>query len=140
MAKRNGTTSRKKDTARSAAPAIPARTDAPSPANLALELRPLGDGGAEVVVAYEGPLASSESVLARYGTWRSGGAPWAEVQDLHLTRERPGRHVGALRVAAGAPLEALELAFRAGDAWDNGGRAPLGYYEWSVHERQLVVR
>ena len=40
----------------------------------------------------------------------------------------------------GAPIEAVELAFHAGGEWDNGGRAPLGYYEWNVRERQLVVR
>jgi hypothetical protein len=136
MAKRNGSTTRKK----LAAPAIPARTDAPSPDNLALDLRPLSDGSAEVVVAYEGPLAASGAVLARAGTRRSGGEPWAEVQDVPLVRDAPGRLVGAIKVAAGAPLEAVEIAFNAGEAWDNGGRAPLGYYEWSVRERRLDVR
>ena len=122
------------------APAVPAKTNAPSAGNVALRWNTRGDGTADVVVAYEGPLASRDAVLARAGTWRSGGAPWADVQDVRLTREAPGRFVGAIRIGAGAPVEAVELAFHAAEEWDNGGRAPLGYYEWSLREQQLVVR
>ena len=107
---------------------------------IALEWKAGHDGSAEVVVVYQGPLAAKDTVLARAGTRRSGGTPWAETQDVRLTRAAPDRWVGAIPVRAGAPVEAVELAFHAGDEWDNGGRAPLGYYEWSVRERQLVVR
>jgi len=127
-------------TPRLLAPAVPAKTSAPSPGNVALRWSARGDGTADVLVAYEGPLASRDAVLARAGTWRSGGAPWADVQDVRLTRDAPGRFVGAIRISAGAPVEAVELAFHAAEEWDNGGRAPLGYYEWSLREQQLVVR
>jgi hypothetical protein len=112
----------------------------PSRGPLALELKARQDGSAEVVVVYEGALAAKDAVLARAGTWRSGGAPWADTQDVRLERAAPGRWVGAIPVSPGAPVEAVELAFHAGGEWDNGGRAPLGYYEWSVRERQVFVR
>jgi hypothetical protein len=48
--------------------------------------------------------------------------------------------VGTLPLSAGAPIEAVEFVFRAGEEWDNGGRAPLGYYEWSPRERRLDAR
>jgi hypothetical protein len=121
-------------------PSVPARSGAPSPGNLAFEWSARQDGGGELTVVYEGPLAGREAVLARAGSLRSGGAPWAEARDFALTRAAPGRFVGAIAVSAGAPVEARELAFHAGEEWDNGGRAPLGYYEWSVRERQVVVR
>jgi hypothetical protein len=123
MAKRIGSTRRRKI----AAPAIPARIDAPSPDNLALDLRPLSDGSAEVVVAYEGPLAASEAVLARAGTRRSGGAPWAEVQDVPLVRDAPGRLVGAIKVAAGAPLEAVRPGPSPGCHAHDGGHQGDGH-------------
>jgi len=123
-----------------AAPAVPSRAATPSPGNVALELKAAADGSGEVVLAYEGPLAAHGEVLARAGTSRRGAAPWSEIQDVRLSREAPGRWVGALRVGAGAPVEAVQLAFHADADWDNGGRAPLGYYEWSVRERQVVVR
>jgi hypothetical protein len=125
---------------KAAAPLHEAKLTSPSQGPLALEWKAGQDGSAEVVVVYEGPLAAKDTVLARAGTRRSGGTPWAETQDVPLTRAAPNRWVGAIPVRAGAPVEAVELAFHAGDEWDNGGRAPLGYYEWSVRERQLVVR
>ncbi|MFL5264845.1 MAG: hypothetical protein ACJ79E_19135 [Anaeromyxobacteraceae bacterium] len=142
----------KKTVKKSAAPAkaakvgAPARTatpvNLPSPSQgpLALELQARQDGSAEVVLVYEGALAARDAVLARAGTWRSGGAPWGDAQDVRLTRAAPNRWVGAIPVRPGAPVEAVELAFHAGGEWDNGGRAPLGYYEWNVRDRQLVVR
>jgi hypothetical protein len=123
-----------------AAPAVPARTASPSPANLALQCSVRGDGSAEVVLAYEGPLAARDEVLARAGTRRNGGHAWADVQDVRLRRDAAGRWVGAIPVRPGAPLDAVQLAFHAGGEWDNGGAAPLGYYEWSLRERQVVVR
>jgi hypothetical protein len=123
-----------------AAPLQEAKLPSPSRGPLALEWNARLDGSAEVVVVYEGALAAKNTVLARAGTRRSGGAPWADTQDVHMTRAAPNRWVGAIPVRAGAPVEAVELAFHADDEWDNGGRAPLGYYEWSVREQQLVVR
>jgi hypothetical protein len=120
--------------------AVAARQPAPAPENLALSWQARGDGSAELLLAYEGPLAGRDRVLARAGTWRQGGARWAEVTDVELTRAAPGRYVGAIRVPAAASVEAVELAFRAGDEWDNGGRAPLGFYEWSTKDRRLEVR
>jgi hypothetical protein len=73
------------------------------------------------------------------GTWREGGEPWSGQQEVRLRREAPGRFVGALPVSAGAPLRAVEIALRHGDSWDNGGRAPLGYYEWRVGENQVTA-
>jgi hypothetical protein len=112
----------------------------PSPTNLGLAWRGAGAGAGELQVAYEGPLATAEALQVRTGTRRAGGTPWAELRDVRLVRERPGRYVGTVAVPSGMPVEAVELAFHAGDAWDNGGQAPLGYYEWSVRERQLAVR
>ena len=129
--------------AKAVAPAVkPAPANLPSPDQgpLALELLPREDGSADVVLVYEGALSAKDAVLARAGTRRSGGAPWADPQDVQLTRTAPNRWVGAIPVRPGAPVEAVELAFHAGGEWDNGGRAPLGYYEWNVRERQLVVR
>jgi hypothetical protein len=120
--------------------AVAGRKPAPAPENLALAWQARGDGSAELLLAYEGPLAGRDRVLARTGTWRQGGGRWAEVTDVELTRAAPGRYVGAIRVPAAASVEAVELAFRAGDEWDNGGRAPLGFYEWSTKDRRLEVR
>jgi hypothetical protein len=122
------------------APGKEAKLPSPSQGPLALELTARQDGSAEVVVVYEGALAVKDAVLARAGTWRAGGTPWADAQDVRLTRAAPNRWVGAIAVSPGAPVEAVELAFHAGGEWDNGGRAPLGYYEWSVREQQVVVR
>jgi hypothetical protein len=126
--------------AAAALPPVPSRTDGPSPGNLAFQWKARHDGAGELVVVYEGPLSSRDRVLARVGTCRSGGAPWADTQEVALTRAAPGRLVGAIPVRPGAPVQAVELAFHAGDEWDNGGRAPLGYYECSVREGQVVVR
>jgi hypothetical protein len=141
--KRNDKTSKSTPVAApSKAPAQPAAapTRAAQGRDMKLEWKARQDGSGEIVVVYAGALASKDAVLARAGTWRSGGQPWADVQDVRLTRDAPGRYVGAIPVRPGAPLEAVELAFHAGDDWDNGGRAPLGYYEWSLREQQLVVR
>jgi hypothetical protein len=121
-------------------PAIAARVAHPSPSNLGIAWKPSGAGAGELQLAYEGPLAAAEGLQVRTGTLRAGGAPWAEQRDVKLVRERAGRFVGTVAVPSGMPVEAVELAFHAGDAWDNGGQAPLGYYEWSVRERQLAVR
>ena len=129
-----------------AVPAPVAIASAPAPApvsaelqGLRLEWRPETDGSAQLVVAYEGQLAPRDEVVARAGTWRQGSAPWTETRDLPLKRVGNG-WVGAIPVAAGAPVEAVELVFRAGDEWDNGGRAPLGYYEWAPRESRIEVR
>ena len=121
-------------------PPVPARSGAPSPSNVAAAWKAVGHGAGELLVSYEGPLAAAEALQARTGTRRTGGAPWAELRDVRLTREKPGRYVGVIAVPTGAPLEAVELAFHAGDAWDNGGQAPLGYYEWSAREQRIAVR
>ncbi|HEX8908553.1 MAG TPA: hypothetical protein VF805_05090 [Anaeromyxobacteraceae bacterium] len=122
-----------------AAPSFPA-VEAPS--RVAASWNPSGNGSGELLVAYEGPLAAkaAEPVLARTGTLREGGQPWAETHDVRLTRQAPGRYVGVIAVPTGAPVEAIELAFHAGDAWDNGGRAPLGFYEWSAKDQRLEAR
>jgi hypothetical protein len=122
--------------------AVPSKTESPSPGNFAVEWKPTSNGAGELTIAYEGPLADrhTEEVFARFGIWREGGTPWSETREVQLRRENPGRCVGLLRLPAGAPLRAVELAVRAGeDAWDNGGRAPLGYYEWRVGDKQLAV-
>ena len=76
----------------------------------------------------------------RAGTWRKGGERWAELQELELRREAQDAWTGVLPIRSGSPLAALELAFRAGDECDNGGQAPLGYYEWSMREGRISVR
>jgi hypothetical protein len=106
---------------------------------LAIEWKPKADGSAELVVAYEGSLARKARVVAHAGTWRQGGAPWAEVRDLELKRQGQ-RWIGAIPVTAGAPVEGVEFVFRADEEWDNGGRAPLGYYEWTPRESRIDVR
>jgi hypothetical protein len=119
--------------------AISKKVDAPSPSNFAFEWKPRQDGSGELLFAYEGPLAKREAIVAHVGTWREGGEPWSEQRELPLRREASGRFVGAIPVPAGTPLRAVEIALRHGDSWDNGGRAPLGYYEWRVAEGQVAV-
>jgi hypothetical protein len=121
-------------------PPVPARSGEPCSSNLAAAWKGAGNGAGVLLVSYEGPLAGAEEVQARTGTLRAGGAPWAELRDVRLTREKPGRHVGVIAVPSGAPVEAVELAFHAGDAWDNGGQAPLSYYEWNAREQRIAVR
>jgi hypothetical protein len=115
------------------------RTNSPSPDNLAVEWKPSRDGAGELAIAYEGPLASRDGLMVHAGTWRADGQRWSETQDLPLRREGPGRWVGRIPVKAGKPVRAIELAFRSGSDWDNGGMAPLGYYEWTIGERKLAV-
>jgi hypothetical protein len=107
--------------------------------NLRVEWKPRSDGSAELVLAYEGPLARRDEVVARAGTWRQGSAPWNETSELPLRREGSS-WVGAIPVRPGAPVEAVEFVFRAGADWDNGGRAPLGYYEWTPRDSRIAVR
>jgi hypothetical protein len=107
--------------------------------NLGIEWKPRADGSAELTVAYDGPLAARDEVVARAGTWREGSAPWAETQELPLRRQGKG-WVGTIPVASGAPLQAVEFVFRSADEWDNGGRAPLGYYEWDPRQQRIEVR
>jgi hypothetical protein len=121
-------------------PPVPARSGAPSPSNVGVAWKGAGSGAGVLLVSYEGPLAAAEVVQARTGTLRAGGAPWGELRDVRLTCEKPGRYVGVITVPSGAPVEAVELAFHAGDAWDNGGLAPLGYYEWNTREQRIAVR
>ena len=121
-------------------PPVPARTGDPSPTNVGAAWKGAGNGAGVLLVSYEGPLAEAEVVQARIGTLRAGGVPWAELHDVRLTREKAGRYVGVIAVPSGAPVEAVELAFHAGDAWDNGGQAPLGYYEWNAREQRIAVR
>ena len=78
-------------------------------------------------------------MFARAGTWREGSAPWAETQELPLRRDG-ARWVGTIPVPSGAPVHAVEFVFRAHDEWDNGGLAPLGYYEWDPQQRRIEVR
>jgi len=92
------------------------------------------------VIAYAGSLAARDTVVVRAGTLRQGGERWAELQELALTREGQNAWTGVIPIRAGPPLSALEFAFRAGDEWDNGGQAPLGYYEWSAQEGRISVR
>ncbi len=107
--------------------------------HVGVEWKARPDGSGELVIAYEGPLAARGEVIARAGTQRRGSAPWSEERELPLER-RGSRWVGAIPIRAGAPVEAVEFVFRAGDQWDNGGRAPLGYYEWKPAERRVDVR
>jgi len=107
--------------------------------NLGVEWKPGQDGSAELFVAYDGRLAGRDEVIARAGTWRQGSDPWAETRELPLRREG-NRWVGTISVASGAPVEAIEFVFRANDEWDNGGRAPLGYYEWNPRQCRVDVR
>ena len=121
---------------------VPKRSASPSPENFAVAFRASSGGAGEFTIAYEGPLAgrSEQEIYAHCGVWREGGGPWSEVRDIALRREAPGRCVGLLKLASGAPLRAIELAIRVGaDVWDNGGRAPLGYYEWRVGQGGLVA-
>jgi hypothetical protein len=112
-----------------------------APDNIAVAWRPVADGGGELYLAYAGPLAASAATLiARSGTLRAGGQPWSETRDVPLARQAPGTFVGVIPVTAGAQVEAIELAFCAGGAWDNGGRAPLGFYEWSAREQRTAAR
>lgn len=119
--------------------AVAHRTDSPSPDNLSVEWKPSRDGAGELAIAYEGPLAARDGLVAHAGTWRAGGQPWSETKDQPLRREGPGRWVGRISVKAGAPVRAVEFALRAGSDWDNGGMAPLGYYEWVIADRKLAV-
>ena len=107
--------------------------------NLGVEWKPKPDGSAELLVAYDGPLATRNEVIARAGPWREGSGPWAETRELPLRRQGT-RWVGTIPVASGATVQAVEFVFRANDEWDNGGRAPLGYYEWNPRERRVEVR
>ncbi|HTP24600.1 MAG TPA: hypothetical protein VMK12_02925 [Anaeromyxobacteraceae bacterium] len=119
---------------------VPKRTTSQSADNFAVHFTPpakSGDG--TLVIAYEGPLASGEALVARAGVWREGGTPWTETREVALRREGRERWEGDLPIPAGSPVRAVEFVVRAGERWDNGGRAPLGYYEWSVGERELRV-
>lgn len=107
--------------------------------NGGIEWKQKQDGSAELVVAYDGPLSARDEVIARAGTWREGSGPWAEMRELPLRRQGT-RWVGAISVPSAATVQAVEFVFRAKDEWDNGGRAPLGYYEWNPHERRVDVR
>jgi hypothetical protein len=120
-------------------PAIIEEAASASFPNLGLEWKARPDGSAELFLAYEGPLASRGEVFARAGTWRQGSEPWAETRELPLRRQG-SRWVGTIPVASGGPVEAVEFVFRAEDEWDNGGRAPLGYYEWNPSHRRIEVR
>ncbi len=104
-----------------------------------IEWKAKPDGSAELRVAYEGPLAGRDEVVARAGTWREGSGPWAETRELPLSRQG-SRWVGTIPVASAASVQAVEFVFRAHDEWDNGGRAPLGYYEWNPREKRVDVR
>ncbi len=120
----------------------PAVVEQPAPVpfqNGGLEWKPRSDGSAELVVAYDGPLATRHEVVARAGIRREGSGPWGETRELPLHREGT-RWVGSIPVASGAKVQAVEFVFRANDEWDNGGRAPLGYYEWNPQERRVEVR
>ncbi len=118
---------------------VPNGTMATSFQDLGIEWRTQPDGSAELVVAYTGSLAGRDEVIARAGTRRQGSEPWAETRDFPLKRQG-NRWVGAIPVRPGAPVEAVEFVFRAGDEWDNGGRAPLGYYEWNPRQGSVEVR
>ena len=120
-------------------PRVPHRRAVPSVDNIAFEWRARGEGAGELVVVYEGPLAVHEGVVVRTGTCRAGGARWFESRDVALTRLGPHSLVATIALSRGAPVEAVELAFHAGDAWDNGGCAPLGYYEINLRDAQAVA-
>ena len=107
--------------------------------NLGIEWKPKADGSAELHVAYDGPLANRGELVARAGTWREGSGPWGETRELPLRRQG-ARWIGIIPVASSATVQAVEFVFRANDEWDNGGRAPLGYYEWNPRERRVEVR
>ena len=125
--------------AKVAAAAVVEQSDSVSFQNLGIEWKPRPDGSAELRLAYEGPLASRDEVVARAGTWRQGSGPWSETRELPLRREGT-RWVGTIPVASGGPVEAVEFVFRSNDEWDNGGSAPLGYYEWNPSQRRVEVR
>ena len=120
---------------------VTGRTDAWSPDNFALDWKGRSRNGGELTLVYEGPLAKGNTVAVRYGTWREGGQPWEEIQEVTLKQEGAGRFTGKLTLREGRPLQAVQLALRAGDdRWDNGGRAPMGYYEWRPGETRLTTR
>ncbi len=119
--------------------APPQKTASATFQNLDIEWKQSQDGSAEMVLAYDGPLSARDQVYARVGTWRQGSEPWADTRELPLER-RGTRWVAAIPVGSGAPVEGVEFVFRAGDEWDNGGRAPLGYYEWKPGEGRVDVR
>lgn len=122
-------------------PSVAQRSAEQAPGNVAVSWKPVGNGAGELYLAYEGPLAAAAGDLqARTGTRRAGGQAWAEARDVRLTREGAGRYVGVITVPTGAPVEAIELAFHAGEAWDNGGHAPLGFYEWTAQEQRVEAR
>lgn len=130
----------KKRNPKNAITAPPVTSSAPvSFQNMGLEWKPGRDGSAELLIAYEGPLAARDEVIARAGTRRHGGEPWAEIREAPL-RKQGARWVGCIPVASGGPVEAVEFVFRAHDEWDNGGQAPLGYYEWNPQQRRVDVR
>lgn len=130
---------KRSSSSKSSAEAIVEQAATVSFQNLGIEWKPKPDGSAELRVAYAGPLAARGEVIARAGTWRQGSGPWAETRELPLRREGT-RWVGTIPVVAGGPVQAVEFVFRSDDEWDNGGRAPLGYYEWNPHERRVEIR
>jgi len=119
--------------------AVPGRTPSQSADNFAVRWKPGKNGSGEFALAYEGPLASGEALVARAGTWREGGVPWSETREVELRRDGRGRWTGGISIPNGAPLRAVEFVVRSGDSWDNGGRAPLGYYEWRLGEARVAV-
>ena len=70
--------------AKVAAAAVVEQSDSVSFQNLGIEWKPRPDGSAELRLAYEGPLASRDEVVARAGTWRQGSGPWSETRELPL--------------------------------------------------------
>lgn len=119
--------------------AVAPRVEGPSPQNFACRWAPGSDGAGDLTIAYAGPLASRDDVRVRFGVMREGGTRWTEVREIDLERESSGVAVATLEVTAGPRIEAVQLAVCAGQDWDNGGRTPLGFYEWRAGSQQLTV-
>lgn len=111
------------------APEPPAAAGGASPANFAFRWTAGADGTGVLAVGYGGPLAAREPASVRFGVRRQGTGAWNDTREVQLRRQPHGA-TAALEIPPGPPVEAVQLVVHAGDEWDNGGRAPLGYYEW----------
>jgi len=102
----------------------------PSPQNFVCRFNVGPSGSGKFSITYVGPLALRDEACLRYGVKRAGGGAWGESGEAKLRSDGMRTSSTTLDIAPGSALESVQFAVRAGEAWDNGGRAPLGYYEW----------
>ena len=119
-------------------PAAPVKSATPSPQAFACQWSAGPSGSGRLSVSYAGPLAGHSEAYLRFGVRREGGAPWGEAREVRL-RSEGARSSAALEIGPGATVAGIDFAVRAGEGWDNGGRAPLGYYEWRPGGELLVL-